>query len=420
MPTPPPTTWPPCWPSIPSSRVPTSSACSWRGRATQVGGARAAALLFAPCATTSSVHNRQQPPSRHAARARPGHTRLLVAPMPPPALHRAGHTVPLLAQAVLQHNAKAGNGTSGTTRIPLQGIAVGNPWVDPEADNKGGRSCWLGVLQRVHAQPQECSAWPATLAGAADPRASRPPKGATLCDLQTLTAVVSSAASQPPGIPFCPAAMVQFWFSEGLISSATYQGLLAKCEMRHTGAPLLHCMAPPICPHACLSASPATCLPAAAGARLWSSHLAHMGCRLSAHHLRCPRLPPSCGSCPRLHARLVLTAPSCWCASHLQRCGAPRAPATSPGSARRSGKACLDSFSERLEGRSAQHPVAADAAPPVLLMQPHRFHHTQPSHPLLPPTPHAATMPSARRLLWTSTAPARPSACCSSRSTCRR
>lgn len=46
----------------------------------------------------------------------------------------AGHTVPLLAKAILDANAKA---AGAAARIPLQGIAVGNPWVDPEADNKG-------------------------------------------------------------------------------------------------------------------------------------------------------------------------------------------------------------------------------------------------------------------------------------------
>jgi carboxypeptidase C (cathepsin A) len=40
----------------------------------------------------------------------------------------AGHTVPLLAKAILDLNAKAAN---ASTRIPLQGIAVGNPWVSP-------------------------------------------------------------------------------------------------------------------------------------------------------------------------------------------------------------------------------------------------------------------------------------------------
>lgn len=57
----------------------------------------------------------------------PQPARPLLAWNPPhPALLAEGHTVPLLAKAILAHNAKVANASA---RIPLQGIAVGNPWV---------------------------------------------------------------------------------------------------------------------------------------------------------------------------------------------------------------------------------------------------------------------------------------------------
>lgn len=59
--------------------------------------------------------------------------RALPACLPLP--RAAGHTVPLLAKAVLEHNSQ--QPTGGPGEIPLKGIAVGNPWVHPEWDNMG-------------------------------------------------------------------------------------------------------------------------------------------------------------------------------------------------------------------------------------------------------------------------------------------
>lgn len=49
-----------------------------------------------------------------------------------------GHYIPYLASAILSAN----NSTTNTTKIPLSGILLGNPWTDPAIDNAAAAQYW--------------------------------------------------------------------------------------------------------------------------------------------------------------------------------------------------------------------------------------------------------------------------------------
>ena len=51
--------------------------------------------------------------------------------LPPP---KAGHYIPLLAQAILDYNSGL---PEGAQKLDLRGYAVGNAWTDPALDNQG-------------------------------------------------------------------------------------------------------------------------------------------------------------------------------------------------------------------------------------------------------------------------------------------
>ena len=52
----------------------------------------------------------------------------------PPSPPKAGHYIPLLAQAILDYNSGL---PEGAQKLDLQGYAVGNAWTDPSLDNAG-------------------------------------------------------------------------------------------------------------------------------------------------------------------------------------------------------------------------------------------------------------------------------------------
>lgn len=143
-------------------------------------------------------------------------------PLPWPALLSccpAGHTVPLLAQAILKYNSEL---PEGGTPLDLQGIAVSNPWVHPEWDNMGARR-WAALLSG----PRCALACLATAClGSGAPAHARGWRR---------TPCMGPPCLGWPSLPPLPAAAVNFWFNSGLVSGATYKALLASCDMKKTG-----------------------------------------------------------------------------------------------------------------------------------------------------------------------------------------
>lgn len=153
----------------------------------------------------------------------PRHASLSALPGRPspllPARRRAGHTVPQLAQEIRRRNDRA---QAPGDRIQLRGMLVGNPWVEPELDNRGAGAATAAVCccRCMLAAAAAAARWHAPSARRRSRRCFR----AVPCR--------SLPAPTPP-----LAAAVAFWYDNGLISGASHADLLASCDMKHIGAP---------------------------------------------------------------------------------------------------------------------------------------------------------------------------------------
>lgn len=133
-----------------------------------------------------------------------------------------GHYVPLLAQAILDHNSGLADGQQ---KLGLQGYAVGNPWTDPTLDNAGGQAGWDGgVGARRMVGCWTCSS--------ASPQAAVGQSRALCCTPSSprLLALPCPALHSPGA--------VEVWYSEGMIRQETYEGLKEHCNMSAVGKEL--------------------------------------------------------------------------------------------------------------------------------------------------------------------------------------